>query len=82
MDVKELTKKYKDYVIEKRKYLHANPELSGKEFETSKLIQEEMKKLNIPYQVVCETGVIATIKGTHPGKTVLLKNRYGCFRGI
>ena len=72
-NVKEIAKKYNDYVIEKRRYFHKNPEPSNQEFNTSKIVQEELKKLNIPFEVVAETGVIARISGKNKGKTVLLR---------
>ncbi|MDD7391764.1 MAG: M20 family metallopeptidase [Fusobacterium gastrosuis] len=73
MDIKNISKKYKDYVIEKRRYFHMNPEPSFCEFNTSKVIKEELDKLSIPYIVSAETGIIATIKGKENGKTVLLR---------
>lgn len=73
MDIKNISKKYKDYVIEKRRYFHMNPEPSFCEFNTSKVIKEELDKLSIPYIVSAETGIIATIKGNGNGKTVLLR---------
>lgn len=73
MDIKKITEKYRDYILEKRRYFHMNPEPSLHEYNTSKIVQEELKKLNIPYIVAAETGVIATIKGDKPGKTVLLR---------
>ena len=73
MNVKDITKKYKDYIIEKRRYFHMNPEPTLHEYNTSKVIQEELKKLSIPFEIVAKTGIIATIKGKNPGKTVLLR---------
>ena len=72
MNVKDITKKYKDYIIEKRRYFHMNPEPSFNEY-TSKVVQEELKKLEIPFEIFAKTGIIATIKGKNPGKTVLLR---------
>lgn len=73
MDIRKQAEKYRDYMIEKRRYFHMNPEPSNHEFNTSKVVQDELKRLGIPFEVVAETGVIATIKGGHPGKTVLLR---------
>ncbi len=61
--IKELAAKYKDEFIEVRHHLHANPELSFNEFETSKFIQEKLSNWNIEYQVMATTGVIGIIKG-------------------
>ncbi|WP_147387025.1 amidohydrolase [Fusobacterium polymorphum] len=73
MNVKDITKKYKDYIIEKRRYFHMNPEPSFNEYNTSKVVQEELKKLEIPFEIFAKTGIIATIKGKNSGKTVLLR---------
>ena len=43
----ELAKKYQDYVVEMRRRIHENPELSGKEFETVALICEELDKTGV-----------------------------------
>lgn len=73
MNIKNITKNYKDYIIEKRRYFHMNPEPSFNEYNTSKVIQDELKKLEIPFEIFAKTGIIATIKGANPGKTVLLR---------
>ena len=73
MNVRDITKKYKDYIIEKRRYFHMNPEPSFNEYNTSKVIQEELTKIGIPFEIFAKTGIIATIKGKSSGKTVLLR---------
>ncbi len=73
MDIKKISGKYIDYVIEKRRYFHMNPEPSFGEYKTSEIIKKELEKLNIPYISTAGTGIIATIKGDEAGKTVLLR---------
>ncbi|MBR8701398.1 MULTISPECIES: amidohydrolase [unclassified Fusobacterium] len=73
MNIRKITEKYKDYIIEKRRYFHMHPESSNNEFNTSKVVQQELDKLGIPYEIVAKTGIIARIKGGKPGKTVLLR---------
>lgn len=61
-------------MISLRRHLHENPELSHQEVETPKLIAEFHRKLG--HQVlehVGERGVVATLKGAKPGKTVALR---------
>ncbi len=62
-----------DYIIELRRYFHMYPELSWKEVNTSRKIKEELDKMDIPYISVGETGIIATIVGNGPGKTIGLR---------
>ncbi|XP_020228048.1 IAA-amino acid hydrolase ILR1-like 5 [Cajanus cajan] len=57
-----------DWMVKIRRKIHENPELGYQEFETSKLIREELDKLGIPYKhPVAVTGVIGFIgTGTSP----------------
>ncbi|KAL2338000.1 hypothetical protein Fmac_012446 [Flemingia macrophylla] len=57
-----------DWMVKIRRKIHENPELGYEEFETSKLIREELDKLGIPYRhPVAVTGVIGFIgTGTSP----------------
>lgn len=60
--------------VEMRRYLHQHPELSFHEAETAKYIANFYEKLGIPYQTnVGGNGIIATLKGGKPGKTVALR---------
>lgn len=49
-----------DEVIQYRRTIHANPELSFEEYETSKFIQDKLKENNIDFDVY-DTAVIAHI---------------------
>ncbi len=60
-------------IIENRRYLHKNPELSGQEFETQKYIMKQLDELNIPYEKVGTTSLVGYIKGANSGKTVGLR---------
>lgn len=73
MRVKELANKYKEYVIDMRREFHMYPEPSWQEVRTSQRIKEELEKMGIPYTAVADTGVVATIKGGHEGRTVALR---------
>ena len=39
-----------DWMVKIRRKIHENPELGYEEFETSKLVREELDKLGIPYK--------------------------------
>jgi hippurate hydrolase len=72
--IKELAGKYHQEFIDIRNHLHANPELSYQEFETSQFIQQQLLQMNIPFEVKATTGVIGLLKGKNPGKrTVALR---------
>ncbi len=44
-----------------RRTIHKNPELSFREFETSKFIQAKLDELGISYEILAETGIVAMI---------------------
>ncbi|MEP2239724.1 MAG: amidohydrolase [Maribacter sp.] len=72
-----LEKDYKaieDKVIDWRRYFHEHPELSNREFETSKKIAKHLESLGIEVQTgVAHTGVVGILKGNKPGKVVALR---------
>src|SRR6187402_3648006 len=68
--IKKLAKEYSAEFIAIRHHLHANPELSYQEFETSKFIQSKLTEFGIPYEVKATTGVVGLIKGKNPGSRV------------
>ena len=73
MEIKELAKKYKDYVVGLRREFHQMPEPSLQEYKTSKRIQEELDKMGAKYKVVAGTGVVVEIGGKKSGKKVALR---------
>ncbi len=61
-------------VISWRRDLHQNPELSNREFRTSKLVADHLRRLGLPVEAgVAKTGVIALLKGGRPGPTIVLR---------
>src|SRR6185312_2030846 len=69
--IKDLAKIYSDEFIEIRHHLHKHPELSYKEFETSKFVQRKLKEWGIDFEVMATTGVIGILKGKNPEKKVI-----------
>jgi len=67
----QLAKKYAGDFIAIRHHLHAHPELSYLEFETSKFVQEQLASLSIPFTVKAGTGVIGIIEGKNPRSRVV-----------
>lgn len=61
-------------VIEWRRDIHQNPELSNREFKTAEKIAEHLKSLGIEVQTgVAHTGVVGILKGKKNGKTIALR---------
>ncbi len=69
--IKTLANTYAAEFIEVRHHLHAYPELSYKEFETSTFIQKKLTESGIGYKVLATTGVVGLIKGKNPKKRVI-----------
>jgi len=69
--IKHLAKRHAPSFIEIRHHLHAHPELSYKEFETSKYIQQKLATIGIPFEIKATTGVIGLVKGKNPDKKVI-----------
>ncbi|MDR2659149.1 MAG: amidohydrolase [Spirochaetaceae bacterium] len=72
--IKRLTEKYYPRGVEIRRRLHQYPELSEQEVETAALVADVLSEFGI--EAVCGiagNGVLGTIRGAKPGKTVLLR---------
>ncbi|MFT3903457.1 MAG: M20 family metallopeptidase [Niabella sp.] len=70
-DIKSLAKAYASEFIEVRRHLHAHPELSYQEFETSKYIQQKLSDWDISFEIKAQTGVIGLLKGKNPEKRII-----------
>jgi amidohydrolase len=61
-------------IIEWRRDLHQNPELSNREFRTSKIVAEHLRSLGFKVETgVAITGVIAVLEGGKPGPVIALR---------
>ena len=70
--IKALADKYYEEVVNHRKHLHSNPELSFQEYNTSKYIIDFLKKNNIEYtDGYVKTGIVAHIAGKNPEKKTI-----------
>ena len=69
--IKTLSAKYKNEFINIRREIHANPELSYVEFETSLYIQSKLTEWGIPFEIKATTGVIGIIKGKNAEERIV-----------
>lgn len=60
-----------DQVVGYRQHIHANPELSFKEFETSAYIKKHLEEWGIPYTEMANTGVVGLIEGGIPSDQII-----------
>jgi len=67
-------KQYEDEIIRIRRQIHANPELTYKEFETANLVAMKLRSLGIKVKTgVGGTGVVGLLKGAKDGNVVALR---------
>lgn len=69
--IQSLAKQYAPEFIAVRHHLHAHPELSYQEFETSKYVQGKLKEFGIPFEIKATTGVVGLIKGKNPDSRII-----------
>ncbi|MGI8636118.1 MAG: M20 metallopeptidase family protein, partial [Segetibacter sp.] len=69
--IKSLVQEYRQEFVEVRRYLHAHPEISYREFETSKYVQQKLAEFHVPFEIKATTGVVGIIKGRNPDSRVI-----------
>lgn len=74
MDILSRAENLESYIIERRRYYHSCPELSGMEVETTKSIAADLREMGLEPKLFREhPGLTAEIRGDHPGKTLVLR---------
>ncbi|MFC6103178.1 M20 metallopeptidase family protein [Olivibacter domesticus] len=58
-------------VVANRRHIHANPELSFVEYNTSTFIKQQLDVLGIDWQEMANTGIVALIQGAIPSDKVI-----------
>ncbi|MEO3407174.1 M20 family metallopeptidase [Mucilaginibacter sp. CAU 1740] len=74
--IQELSAKIFDDVVATRRHLHANPELSFHEIQTSAYVARKLEELGLEYHKMADTGLVALIQGEKPsdaGNVVALR---------
>ena len=66
--IEGFTEKIFEKVKSYREHLHIHPELSYKEYNTSKFVSDTLSKIGIENSFIGETGVVALISGNHHEK--------------
>jgi len=66
--------KHKTEIIRTRRFLHMNPELGNREFETANLIASKLLSLGLEVKTgIAKTGVTGLLRGAEQGMTVGLR---------
>jgi amidohydrolase len=69
--IQQLSRQYAAEFTGIRHHLHAHPELSYQEYETSAFIQNKLAGLGIPFTVKAATGVVGLIEGKNPASRII-----------
>ncbi|MGH2563536.1 MAG: M20 metallopeptidase family protein, partial [Ginsengibacter sp.] len=73
-EIKQQANKIINDVIQNRRHLHAHPELSFHEYETSAFIKTRLDEMGISWKAMAGNGIVALIKGEQPsGKVIALR---------
>ena len=69
--IQQLSQDIFNDVVANRRHLHANPELSFHETNTSAFIAGKLDELGLTYQRMADNGLVALIKGEKPSGSVV-----------
>jgi amidohydrolase len=69
--IQQLSKTIFNDVVANRRHIHANPELSFNEYNTSAFVAKQLDALGIPYEHMADTGLVALLKGNKPSDNVV-----------
>lgn len=73
MKVYNLVQKYKEDIINYRRYFHMFPELDMNLETTTKKIKEVLNELNVEYITTSNSGIKAILRGEKEGKTIAIR---------
>ena len=62
-EIKRLADDRYDEMVQCRRHLHANPEISFQEYQTAAFIKSRLDSMGVPWKAVTETGIVAMIRG-------------------
>ena len=68
----EQAQSIKEDIISYRRTIHNNPEVGSKLPKTTAYVMDKLKEFGYEPKEICESGIVATIEGSNPGKTFLL----------
>ncbi|MCT4564174.1 MAG: amidohydrolase [Maledivibacter sp.] len=72
--ISNMVEGFEEWIINQRRRIHQNPELSRQEFETSRLIVDELSNMGVKVETgYYNTGVVGIIEGHHDGPTIGLR---------
>lgn len=64
---------YSGQIISLRRAIHSHPELGTLEYHTAALVESTLSQQGLEVITVGETGIVAVLRGAHPGKTIAFR---------
>lgn len=71
--IKYLVEEHLDEIVALRRKFHQYPEVSGQEFNTQRIIMEELTRQGLVPRSIAGTGVVTEVCGSRPGKRVAVR---------
>ena len=72
-EIMNQAKLIKDELISYRRTIHSNPEVGSELPKTKAYVIDKLKEFGYEPEEICESGIVATIKGNKEGKVFLLR---------
>ena len=72
-EIMNQAKLIKDELISYRRTMHSNPEVGSELPKTKAYVMDKLKEFGYEPQEICESGIVAPIKGNKEGKVFLLR---------
>ena len=69
--IRNLSLRIRKEVVQCRRHLHAYPELSFEEYNTSQFVKGKLDAIGVSWKPVANTGVLAIIEGKNPSAQVI-----------
>ena len=69
--VKQLASEFAADTVKIRQHIHANPELSFQEFQTSAFVKSTLESYGLQPETLAETGLVVLLKGRNPEKKTI-----------
>lgn len=64
---------HKNELIDLRRYFHMYPEIGFDLYRTSQKVREYLEGLGLEVKTMAKTGVVGLLRGSRPGKTIMLR---------
>lgn len=69
-EIRDAVEKYEKEILDFRRTIHSYAEIGGEEFKTRALIIKEAEKLQLPYELLPDTGVIVVLDTGREGRHI------------